>query len=446
VASELATPVRIVESYFDLELDRSALKKLDETTDDEWIDFAHHYRRVMKENFAEQFLDVPEGDETPLRLYFEPRMAKAWDAAVRTLHSRTPLLGVSPQPRSPNGVTRDDVSRMLAPLKKHLLIADSVYVRDNFYYCFDCVADSIAKASWRADPNRTATVQESVRDLKEWLPILVELRDLIESRALVFMPYYLTPSFPYDANAPALRPAMKRLRTRGWAEPEADEPAARLDMTLLRDPERFARAAAAAAAAAATGPRREYFNEDVVLGAWLNARLLHLDPVFPNRAMFDWAANLYFEEDPGPSEMTSDLISLDILPFGGAEGIGLDDLSKLRENEEVFHHIRLVLLACKDFIETNLGPGSSREGVNAACRSFLETNLDEYERRSILKFIDETPAAGMAVSIAIGAALIPVAPAISLIAGAVLTPQLARAFQRWRDPKRKAVGRLQALL
>jgi hypothetical protein len=278
--------------------------------------------------------------------------------------------------------------------------------------------------------------------LKEWLPILIELRDLIESRALVFMPYFVTPSFPYSGDAPALKSSLKKLRMRPQEHPQVSravglEP----NLDILQDPNYRDRIAEAAA-----DSRLEYFSDTEVIGAWLNSRILNLDPVFPNRTMFDWAANLYFDEDQGTNDLTSDLISMDILPFGGAEGISIDHLVKLRRDEEVFSHVRRVVVSCKEFLEKDLGPESSRAGVSAACRTFLGDHLDNYERRSVLKFIDENPIAGIGVAVAIGAALIPIAPIYGLIGGAVLTPQVARVVQRRFDPKRRAIGHLQALL
>jgi hypothetical protein len=190
----------------------------------------------------------------------------------------------------------------------------------------------------------------------------------------------------------------------------------------------------------------DYFDEDTVVAAWLNARIMNLDPVFPNRAMSDWAANLYFDQGPGTNDLTSDLISLDILPFGRHEGIGLGDLWKIRKNDEVFHEIQRVAAACKQYIETNLGPGATAEGVTATVKTFLRDELATYERKSILRFIDEQPVAGIGVSLAIGAALLPLAPVVGLIVGALATPQLASVVQRRFDSKRRAFGHLQALL
>jgi hypothetical protein len=405
----LATPINLIESYFDLNLNTRSLKKFDQVSEDQWIDFAKFYLDRMSLDFPRQFLGPTDGSDT-VRLYFEPRMRDEWEQSVSAIYGSTPLLGLSPHPPAQNTITRDEASRMLTPLKKHLLLADSLYIRDSFYYCFDGVADSVDAMRWRSNPTLVDLVRRSIVSLKNWLPILIHLRDFIESKALVFMPYYITPSFPYGGNAPRIKKYFEKLRMRSDAR------------------------------------KQEYFDEDTVVAAWLNARIMNLDPVFPNRAMSDWAANLYFDEGSDTNDLTSDLISVDILPFGRHEGIGLDDLWKMRKNEEVFQEIQRVVAACKQYIETNLGPGTTQEGVTATCKTFLQDQLAQYEKKSILKFIDEQPIAGIGVSLAIGAALLPVTPVVGLIVGALATPQLALLVQRRFDSKRRAFGHLQTLL
>jgi hypothetical protein len=118
----------------------------------------------------------------------------------------------------------------------------------------------------------------------------------------------------------------------------------------------------------------------------------------------------------------------------------------MRKNEEVFQEIQRVVAACKQYIETNLGPGTTQEGVTATCKTFLQDQLAQYEKKSMLKFIYEQPIDGIGVSLAIGAALLPVTPVVGLIVGALATPQLALLVQRRFDSKRRAFGHLQALL
>ena len=411
-----------------------------------WIDFAQYYLKTMEAHFVDQFLAPPSNGEGSLRLYFEPRMTHDWDAAVRHLHSPTPLLGLSPDPGMTEA-TRDDVSQMLTPLKKHLLIADSVYVRDSFHSCFDIVAEAVDETRWREDPNAVRLVHESIRKLKQWLPILAELRSLIKSRALVFMPYYVTPSFPFSGDAPALESALQKVKLRPKPATESDAPApVQINFKdFFEDPG----PTRSAGQGASRQPNLNYFNETEVLGAWLNSRLLGLDPVFPNRTMFDWAADLYFDEGLGPTALTSDLISMDILPFGRTEGVGLDDLVKIRKNDDVFKNVRDAVLACKEFLEKDIGADSTRDGVSKSCRAFLDEQLNHCERKNLLRFIEDKPVAGVAFSVAIGAALLPVAPvapALAVIAGAVLTPKLGLLAERRLDPRRRAIGQLQALL
>jgi hypothetical protein len=154
-----ATPLHIVQSFFRVELKkREVLEKFARTSDDEWLAFASYYVDQMDTHFPTEFLDTPETGQRPLRLYFEPRMRDAWDTALEGRNmSPTPLLGVRPDPPSPAS-SRDDVSRMLDPLKKHLLLANSAYVRDSFYYSFDSLVDAVDREAWRDDPTAVRLV------------------------------------------------------------------------------------------------------------------------------------------------------------------------------------------------------------------------------------------------------------------------------------------------
>jgi hypothetical protein len=442
------TPIGIIESYFDRPLERSALKTyFAQVTEDEWIDFAKQYLALMRADFAGQFLRPREHADRTLRLYFEPRLSQDWDSAVVKRYARTPLLGSSASPPDEGTVTRASVSKLLDPLKKHLLLADSVYLRDSFYYCFDAVADSVNRSRWRSDPNSANLVRDSIRRIKGWLPMLIELRELIETNALVFMPYYLTPSFPYGSNAPAIGDHLKRLRMRRDPDAKGRPPAPNFDFALLT----------AQLRGEVPWPEwnedrtTERFSEEDTLTAWLNARILDLDPVFPSAAMSGWASNLYFDEGPTSLDVTSDLISVSVLPFGGTEGIGLDDLLSMRKNERVFAEIQHIVAGCKAYLEANINITATRETTTALCKTYLQDKLAEHEQKSVLrvlKYADEKPAAGIVVSLAVGAALTVAAgpAAAGVIAGALLTPQVARAVQRKVDPTQRAFGHLQALL
>src|SRR5450755_2213317 len=104
MATKTATPLRIIESYFDTKLDKSGIKRLIRLDDEnKWVEFALHYLMTMKKNFVADFLEIEKGESVPLRLYFEPRLRAQWDsAATRLKQSPSPLLGVMPDPKSGN--------------------------------------------------------------------------------------------------------------------------------------------------------------------------------------------------------------------------------------------------------------------------------------------------------------------------------------------------------
>jgi hypothetical protein len=358
----------------------------------------------------------------------------------------TPLLGISPRPPSQVTITRDEVSNMLDPLKKHLLIADSVYFRDSFYYCFDAVADSVKRDTWRDDPNVANLVRDSIRSLKDWLPILIELRDFIESGALVFMPYYLTPSFPYNETAPAIKEHYKRLCIR--PDPNvAHLQHPTIDFNKMREALRNP-----PPLTPSLKERPEYFSESEAMTAWLNGRILGLDPVFPTRKMSDWAARLYFNDGPETADLSSDLFTIQLLPFGETKGLSLDQLWKMRKTEEVFTAVQRIVAECKEYIRKEVGTQSTKKAVSDACETFLRDHLEKFEKTSVLKFLkfaDEKPAVGIVLSMAIGAALLPASPVIAAIATVItpfVTPAVARAVQNRFSPTRQAYGHLQALL
>jgi hypothetical protein len=405
-----------VEGYFRTELKRSTLKRFDEVSDDVWIDFAKTYKAAMTADFGDAFIARSPTNDADVRLYFEPIWRDDWEQAISGRFHPTPLLGRSPYPTSGGTVDRAQVSMLLDPLKKHLLTAHAVYVVDSFYWCFDGLADY--DLSERAtEPNLTQLVSDSVRSIKQWLPILVELRELIESGALVFTPYSITPSFPYSGIAPRLEQYEKKLRLVG----PVDEP---IDA-------------------------REF---DKVAGAWLNARLLHLDPVLPTTRSLQLAAALRLEGDP--LDVTAEPVTFEIRAFRDPKEIGLDALVKMRKNDEVFARIREVASECKTAVEEIVASDATPERVSQYCRWFISDHLARYEEKSVLRFMDEHPVAGVAVSIAVGAALAPAGAMIGgpagavagIIGGAVLTPKMARAVKGRFDPKRRAYGHLHALV
>ena len=411
-------PIAILERFFDCDLTSRTLSFFDSVDEDLWIEFAKTYLSEMETTFASRFLG-PE--ETPaVRLYFEPRMSHDWDAAIEARYSKTPILGLSPHPSNGN-LGRKEISQLLNPLKKHLLLANSLYIRDSFYYCFDAVADSVDRYSWRHDPNVRNLVSGSIRSIKNWLPILIELRPFIESDALVFTPYYLTPSFPGGSSSPNLEPTLKLVGIKDDPKFEI-----RNGMRIIK---------------------YRGFTEDEVMTAWLNAHIWGLDPVFPNRDMFDWASRLYFTSDPTAEDKMSDLMSVSLLPF---DDVPLEDLLKMRSNEQVFGEIQKNVAGCKQHLESMCDQNTDRRLVNSACKHFLQDNLSKYEGRSLfrrMKVIDDDPASfgpvAWAFAIGIATTLI-VNPFVGAAAGTI--PPLSSYAQARMDPKRLAIGHLTALL
>jgi hypothetical protein len=429
------TPISLIESYFDHDLKRSSLRFFDEVKDDTWIDFAKNYLAQMEKDFASGFLEASKETDKQVRLYFEPRLAENWDRAVKQFYHPTPLLGLSPLPPETK-LNQQQVSRLLDPLKKHLLFAHSVFIRDNFYYCFDHVADSVDKSKWRSDPNTQRLVVGSIRSIKRWLPILIELRDFIEAGILVFMPYYITPSFPYGGTSPKLRKEYERLRLRPDTSQPPPKPA-HFDLSSWNDPPKINR----------TGPPTVQASSDDVTAAWLNGRLLGLDVVFPDRAAFELGSRLYFHEDSEPWDVTTDLVSIEGLPFGAKTGLGLKELWKIRKNEKIFDEVRTTVADCKLHLEANLGVGSTKVAANEMCHTYLSDRLKKMRGEPTLRFL-EKPVPSVVTSIVVGVsvAVVTANPAFGVMAGAILNPSFVRVVEDRTSHKRRAIGQLQALL
>jgi hypothetical protein len=428
------TPVSLLEEFFEVTLTSQWVRAMRRGVQPQrWIEFAKFYRERMKAGFAESFL---QPDDAAVRVYFEPRLAHSWETAVSRKFASTPLLGLRPYLDAP---IEDEagVSAALAPLKKHLLFANSVYIRDSFYYCFDGVADFVEPERWQGDPNVRRLVERSIEGINAWLMMLLMLRPLIDSRALVFMPYYLTPSFPYDGNAPALEKEYARLFIP--PDPRLKMPGeATFDLGDWSKPPVLPERTS-------TPDEEPAFETDEATAAWLNARLLGLAPVFPTRTMFDWARGLHFR-DEGGADIVTNLVSIQWLPFGHKDGLSVDDLSGLRANEEVFAHVRQAILKCLAYAEANVTPATEPQVVADACKSLLRDELERYERNSVLRILEEHPVAAAAFAIAMGAAFLSASAAVSVIVPAVLTPQVARIVQKQFDPRRRAYRHLQSLL
>jgi hypothetical protein len=436
----IPTPVSIVESFFDIALEPGVIKFFDTVSDSKWIEFAKCYHRVMKEQFIKQYLTFFGRNERKIRLFFEPRMAHEWEKAIHTKYQNTPLLGSTYQPELNGKITPVSVSEMMNPLKKHLLLADSVYVCDNFYKCFDFIADWIDWDNWRDEVSRYSTVRTCIRNTKSWIPILIELKELIENNSLIFMPYYVTRSFPYGGNSPKLKFFKEKLRLKLDKSKKHRKESQGFDLdTDWTIPPKIDLA----------NHQFNYFSEDEVIGAWLNANILKLDPVFPNRPMFEYASRLYFKGE-NESIQTSDLISLSILPFGdNKKKISIIDLVNMRKNEAVFNEVKNAVRSCREYLQNEVGDGTSKKAVTDIMKSFLNEKLLEYEKQRKISFKNwndhKWPSYfySIAFSTAIGLAVSN--PVTGFLLGAILNPTTGEIMQSF-DHKRKALSRLQTLL
>lgn len=186
--STLPTPISVLEAFFGHELNSKDLRFWDDVSHDSWVDFAKTYRAQMKSGFTHEAL-AKRVEEEKIRLHFDYGFYQNYDREISRRYAKTPLLGLSPYPAENVNYHGDGLAQALAPLYKHLLVADEVYVPDNFYRCFDAVADSYGRYTWRSDPNIEAGVRGSVAAILQWLPILAGLRDLIVSGAINFFPY-----------------------------------------------------------------------------------------------------------------------------------------------------------------------------------------------------------------------------------------------------------------
>ncbi len=406
-------PIDIIEKYFNAELKPKTLCEFDGVDPERWIDFSNHYRTVMKSKFANAYLDLQAAPAYAVRLYFEPSFDHDWAEKLAERFAETPLLGYRAfLPEDPR-VTREQVSAFLNPLKKHLLLADSVFVRDNFYWGFDFVAETVSRDRWRDDPNVVSLVEMSIARIRAYLPILAELRDLIQSNALVFMPYYITPTFPY-ANVPRrLERHIERLRI---IDPSGD---------IWRK----------------GIPEHEF---DKILVPWLNARLLGLDPVYLTDAMARVGGTLSFDGDVVTSP-PSDMLSVSILPFGGAGEIDLDMLWEMRRNESVFAHIRSLTAKCKNYLEDNLGQGATPKAANALSKQFLQDHLASLQTQKVISFVDK-PSVSFVWRTALAVATFGTSEIVSALASIVLDSSVGKAALSRLSPERRANAYLNAAL
>lgn len=411
--SPLPNPIDIIEKYFNAELKPATLGEFNNTETEQWIDFTKHYRAVMKSSFAGIYLGANAAPPHAVRLYFEPSIACDWEAVLQTRFAGTPLLGYQAYlPQEPH-INREQVSEFLNPLKKHLLMADTVFINDNFYRCFDALADSVSRNDWRADPNIKMLVNMSVARIQAYLPILAELRDFIRSKALVFIPYYVTPAFPYGNVPPKLQHHVDQLRVRDSSK------------KVWKD----------------GIPEGEY---EKVLVCWLNARLLGLDPVYLTDEMARIGGTLSFESDEDVTPAV-DLLSVSILPFGGPGEIDLDTLWKFRRNESVFANVRELTARCKNCLEDNLGQGATPTAAKALAKQFLQDHLASLPTQKVISFT-EKPSVSLVWRTSLAVATLGTSEIVGPLASAVLDSSVAKAaLSRWA-PKRRAIAYLNAAL
>jgi len=406
-------PIDIIETYFGAELKPDTLSEFDGVDPERWVDFSKHYLAVMESGFAGAYLDAQAAPTHAVRLYFEPSFDRDWARALEERFAETPLLGYRAFLPKDHRITREQVSAFLNPLKKHLLLADSVFIKDNFYHGFDMVADSVSRDRWRADPNVVSLVEMSIARIRAYLPILAELRDLIRSNALVFMPYYITPTFPYANVPPRLKAHVERLRI--------------------------------------VDASREIWKNgisghefDKVLVPWLNARLLGLDPVYLTDTMARIGGTLSFEGD-APAPAPNDLLSVSILPFGGPGEIDLDTLWKMRRNESVFAHVRLLTAQCKKHLEDNLGQGATPKAANALSKQFLLDHLASLPTQKVISFA-EKPSVSLVWRTALAVATLGTSEIVGPLASAVLDSSVGKAALSRLSPERRAIAYLNAAL
>jgi hypothetical protein len=448
---KLATPLAIIQSFFEMDLDRRGLKRLLrlKDSDDRWIDFAIQYADTMEKHCADEFLSIESNGQSQVRLYFEPRLREQWAAATNLIgHPSTPLLGARTTPEAEDIDTRA-AAVMLGPLKKHLLVGDSVYIRDTFYYCFDLVKGCVSSPDWRENRALSGQIPDAVRSLKAWLPLLRHLGPLIETDALVFMPDYMTPSWPYDVgDTNEIKAAFRNLRLQPDDNPDPPAPPVK-----AVDFERFSEPPHLPAAALQTSYEENLLrslNEREIMGAWINAKLMGLDSVYPSRRIFDFASRLYLAEENGPGDVTCDLTSLDIVPLGHARSISIKDLVSLRKNEEGFTAVREAVLACQAMLRQPVESGADATLAIGGCKELFDERIATHTgpvgrvlRRA------EVPAPNTAITLAVGVALIPtvaISPFLAPVAGVVLAPTVvSKLAQRFNAPVR-ALTSAKALL
>ncbi|QUJ77743.1 hypothetical protein KDD17_07300 [Sulfitobacter albidus] len=426
------TPISISENYFGVPVEQEHLGFFDEIDGDRFIDFAKTYLSAMKTGFVTERI-LHHTSSQKVRLFFDRGFHLEYQYEIERRFSPTPVLGHSPYPQYTLG-SLDRIDVALDPLKKHLLVADEIYLEDNFYRCFDAVADSYKRTGWKDHPQIRSGVEHSLKAFKDWVRILAELKPLIETGALIFTPYYAIPSFPYASGSPVIEDAMRGL----YIPPDPTvKPAgsARINLEDLSKPPKIP--------VMTRDARKPRFNWDRGVNAWLNARLLGLDPVFPDIETQVWASRIrHLTEDQ--NSLVSDLVSIEILPLSHKQ-LSISELIKLRRNEEVFSHVRSALSDGKTYLAENIREDASQEFVDETFRTFLRNSIEEPKWLKHLKYLDNSIVGGSVFSVSIGAACLLANPLVGLIAPAALSPKLAIEAEKRMNPRTRAITRLNSL-
>ena len=241
------------------------------------------------------------------------------------------------------------------------------------------------------------------------------------------------------------------------SEPEVGPPP-RLDLSILHSPERMEAAHQRMLEALSKfnrwDPKRSLDGreENSVITAWLNARLMGLNPVFPDKAMYDFSSRLYFRDDSDQSfDLTSDLMSFDILPLGKGKPVGIKELISLRKNEEGFAAVRSAVMACQHRLKDGLTSQATQRDAQLMCGEVIDDYQAKYggKARQVVKFLSQNVIAGTVLSIAVAAAMIPTAglsAAIGVFAPAFLSPAIANIVVNRRNSEMRALTQLQAIL
>lgn len=436
--SGFPTPVSVIEDFFKTQLVPQELSRWDSVSDDEWVDFAKTYLARMTAGFTATAM-AERVAASRVRLYFDRYTGEDYDRAMDGRFARTPLISHSPFPLEGVDYRGEGVMQAVAPLAKHLLVADEIYLSDNFFRCFDYIADSFSRRDWRVQNQRA--VLDGIAAIKDWLPIFAGLRELIVSGVINFVPYYLIPSFR-DMEA-GIRGDNLLPDPHEWLLIPDEPGVIPAGEALHIDFENFGRQQPNLPPT--TEPR---LHGDAIVKSWVDARLLGLDPVFANQQAWQWASGIRPLNDV-TLQATSDLMSIDILPLARDKGLSLNDIVKLRKNDEVFTHIRTTLIGCKDHVRQELSDSATPEFITRVCREYVRDTLDPRERFKTIKLLDNNTLAATAFSAGVGALLLTLpglAPLAGVALGAAITPKVFLELAGKADPKIRAAVRLEALL